>query len=78
VIRRFRGFWKGRLRPILMRIGHFQSTVLLTIIYVLLWLPVGIVTWLCADWLHRRPMPESGWFPRPVHWDSPEQLREPF
>lgn len=68
-------------RPIiraLRRIGRFQSSLLLTLVYGLVWLPVGLVARLAADWLHRRPPRDSCWSARAERLNRPEHLRDPF
>ena len=69
---------KMNVRNTLLRIGKFQSTLILVVIYAALWLPAGILSRLLADWLQRRPRPGSGWVPRPGRLKNPAHLRDPF
>ena len=66
------------IRNMLHRIGRFQAALLLALIYGVLWLPVGIVSRLLADWLRRRPPAGSGWTPRAERLNHPSHLRDPF
>lgn len=71
----------GRGKPLkrwLLRIGRFQSAVLLTLIYLLLWLPAGLLARLLADWLRLRSPAQTNWQPRPDRVNQPESIREQF
>ncbi len=68
----------GFLKRLLLRIAHFQSLVLLTLLYFLLWFPFGLFSRLLADWLRLRPPLGTNWQPRPERVNRPESLRDPF
>ena len=68
----------GRLKRLLYRIGQFQSAVLLTVFYFLLWVPVGLLSQVLADWLRKRAPERSNWQARAERINLPESLREPF
>lgn len=55
--------WAGWQR-LARRIGEFQSRVLLTVLYALLVMPVGLGLRLLADPLRRRRPAASNWTPR--------------
>lgn len=65
-------------RSLLHSIGKFQSAVLLAIIYLVLWLPTGLLARVFADWLCRKPSDRTQWQPRPERFNQPSSLREPF
>lgn len=52
--------------------------VLLTLFYLLVWLPAGFLSRLLADWLRLRPPLTTNWQPRQERVNRPETLREPF
>ena len=52
--------------------------VISTLLYVILWLPAGLLSMLVADWLKRRPPEKSNWQPRSTRVNQSESLREPF
>ncbi len=54
------------------------SLVLLTLLYLLVWFPAGLLSRLLADWLRLRPPLGTNWQPRPDRVNRPETLREPF
>ena len=72
-----RRLWE-RVRAALLRVGRFQSALLLSLIYLVLWLPVGLLTRLLADWLRRRPPEGSAWQPRDPRLNGRKHAREPF
>ena len=67
-----------RVRTVLHAIGRFQSALILMVIYVLCWVPVGWITCVVADWLRRRAPSATAWQPRPSHLNEPSHAREPF
>lgn len=70
--------WKRLLR-ILKRIGHFQSLLLLTVLYVVLWIPIGLVCRLRADWLGFKARPRtSQWWPRAARLNQPDHVKLPY
>jgi hypothetical protein len=69
---------ESRFRRVMRKIGEFMSSVFLGLIYLILWMPVGLLSRLLADWLVSKPPRESAWHPRPKRLDSPEHLKEPF
>ena len=66
--------WKGILR----RIGQFQSALLLSLLYLLLWVPVGLLCRVFSDWLHLRTPQRTNWWARPARVNDPAHVREPF
>lgn len=69
---------KSPLRSLLHSIGKFQSAVLLMFVYILLWLPAGLLARVFSDWLRRKPSDRTQWQPRPERFNRPSSLREPF
>lgn len=69
---------KGFLKRLLTRIGHVQSLILLTVVYLVLWLPVGLVCRFSADWLRRKIPSGTNWWARDERVNRPETMREPF
>ena len=67
-----------RLRRGLRRVGEFQSALLLFLLYLVCWLPVGLVSRVAADWLHRRMPERSNWWPRDQRMNQPAHVKEPF
>ncbi len=67
-----------RLKKILLRIGAFQSMVFLSVLYLVLWLPAGLIARLFVDWLCVKAPKDTNWLPRPERVNRPETLREPF
>ncbi|MBI3319162.1 MAG: hypothetical protein HYZ89_01040 [Candidatus Omnitrophica bacterium] len=63
---------------VLRRVGHFQSTVLLSLIYLVCWLPVGLIARLSADWLNTRAPERSNWRLRAPRLNQPDHVRDPF
>ena len=49
-----------------------------TLLYILLWVPVGLLSMLATDWLRKRAPEKSNWQPRPARVNQPESLRKPF
>lgn len=68
----------GFLKRLLTRIGHVQSLIVLTVVYVVLWLPAGLVSQLAADWLRKKAPSDTHWRARDERVNRPETLREPF
>lgn len=68
----------GALQRFLRRVGEFQSALLLTVVYFLLWLPVGYLSRFFADWLNRRPGQKTLWFPKAGRVNDPRTLRDPY
>lgn len=72
----------GREEPFLkrlrIRIGRFPSLFLLTVFYLVIWLPAGLFSKLLADWLRLRPPAESNWKLRSERVNRPETMRDPF
>ena len=68
----------ARLQAVVRAVGACQASLLWLILYVALWMPVGAVTRILADWLHRRAPARSQWWPRSARINEPSHLREPF
>ena len=68
----------GLIRRFLYRVGQFQSNLLLGLVYVVLWLPVGLLTQVFADWLHQKPPAKTNWWAHSERLNQPEHLRESF
>ncbi len=68
----------GFLKRLLWRIGEIQSFLLLTLLYVVLWVPVGLVTRWTANWLRFKPPAQTNWQPRSDRVNRPGTLREPY
>lgn len=66
------------MRRVLLKVGHFQSSLLLCLIYLVLWVPVGLLSFLFADWLRRRRPAASAWLPRNPRLNLPEHAKEPY
>jgi hypothetical protein len=66
------------LQPILHRVGQFQAAVVLSLIYLVCWVPVGLLSRGLADWLRWRAPARSNWWPRPARVNEPAHVREPF
>lgn len=69
---------RQRVRRLLLKVGHFQSEVILSILYIVLWLPVGLLSRFSADWLRRRAPERSAWRPRDPRLNGREHVREAF
>ena len=66
------------LRQLLHRIGQFQAAVLLSFIYLVCWVPVGMLSRLMADWLRRRAPAGSTWQPRAERINHPDHVHQSF
>ncbi len=66
------------VRVFLEKVGHVQSTLLLSIVYLALWMPVGLIARISADWLRRRPPVRTQWWPRSSRLNDPRHVKEPF
>jgi hypothetical protein len=66
------------LRRGLRRVGEFQSALLLSLFYLVCWVPVGLMSRVAADWLHRRMPERSNWWPRDRRMNQPAHVKEPF
>ena len=73
-----RAGWRQRGARLLRRLGHAQSTLLLTLVYGLCWLPAGLVTQLAADWLRRRAPRSTNWYPRATRLNDPTHVHQQF
>ena len=62
----------------LRRVGEFQAVVLLSLIYLVCWAPVGMLSRMMADWLRWRAPAGSNWRPRAARLNEPNHVREPF
>lgn len=69
---------RGRFSLLLRRIGKFQSTLFLTLLYFLLWLPAGMLARLGADWLHVKAPRQTHWWPRADRLNQPAHVHDPF
>ena len=67
-----------RIQTVLKVVGRIQSAVLLSVFYALFWVPVGLVSRLCVDWLHRRVPKHSNWHARSDRINDPRHTRDPF
>ena len=69
----------SNLKGLLRRIGAWQSALLLSVMYVVAWIPVGWATILLgADWFRRRAPAGSAWRPRDPRVNDPRHVTEPF
>ena len=66
------------VRQLLHRIGQFQSAVLLSLIYLVCWVPAGMLSRVMADWLRWRAPAGSNWRSRAARLNEPNHVREPF
>lgn len=70
---------QGFFKRLFHRIGQIQAMLLLSLLYLVLWFPVGlIVRMMKVDWLQRKAPPETCWWPRSERVNRPETLREAF
>ena len=69
---------RQRVGEILKRIGRFQVAVLLSLVYLLLWFPIGLLTRFLADWLHFKPPAKTNWWVRSPRLNDPSHLKELF
>lgn len=69
-----RASWQASMR----RIGQFQSALLLSALYLVCWVPAGLLTRLFADWLRWRAPDRSSWWPRDPRVNHPSHVNEPF
>ena len=72
------GRWKLALKRFATRVGHAQSVLLLSLVYLLLWVPLGWMARWFTDWLKVRPEQNSHWWPRAARVNDPAHLRDPF
>ena len=72
------GSFKERYKGFLRRAGKVQAAVLLGLVYLLLWIPVGLVSRLFADWLRRRTPKGSLWWDRQARLNQPQHLKDPY
>ncbi len=66
------------IRRFLRKLGRLQGALLLSLLYLLIWLPVGLLSRCMADWLRRRKPPGSAWLPRPARLNEPSHAKDPF
>jgi len=66
------------LQRVLHRVGQFQAAVLLSLIYLVCWVPVGMLSRLRADWLRRRAPAGSAWRPRAERINQPDHVHQSF
>lgn len=66
------------IKDFLSKVGHFQRTLFACLLYFLLWVPMGMLTLLCSDWLGRRAPIRSNWRPRHPRVNDPSSVREPY
>ena len=59
-------------------LGKAQAAFLLTALYFLFWVPVGILTRVFADWLCVRAPRQSNWRPRAARVNNPASVTDPF
>lgn len=52
--------------------------VLFSAVYLLIWLPAGLLSRLLADWLRLHAPAGTNWQPRSQRVNDPKTLREPF
>ena len=71
------GLWP-RIKRGLRRIGQVQAALLLSLIYVLIWVPAGLVTKAAVDWLRWRAPSRSNWWPRAERINTPTHVHESF
>lgn len=69
---------QGFFKRLLHRMGQIQSAILFSLLYAILWLPVGLLSRLMADWLRRKPPQRTAWLPRSERVNRPGTLREAF
>lgn len=78
-----RGIWEAWKRMARI-IGNFQARVILTVLYVVLIAPLGLIVRLVSDPLHLRhkvpsnASPDTYWLPRLKPNDTPEEARRQF
>ena len=68
----------NRFYRVMRRIGQFQAALILGILYILFWMPVGLLTRLLADWLMFKAPKETAWHPRQKRLNLPQHLKDPF
>ena len=68
----------GRLFRLLRHVGECINGILLTLIYIILWLPVGVLTRLLVDWLQYKQPAQTAWCARPERLNDPGHLKEPY
>lgn len=68
--------WMNRWMAILHTIGNVQAWILLSIFYVVILTPLGLVYRLVADPLRMRKREASNWIPLPRQYDRLEDAKE--
>ncbi|OGX38574.1 MAG: hypothetical protein A3C53_04315 [Omnitrophica WOR_2 bacterium RIFCSPHIGHO2_02_FULL_68_15] len=69
----------SNLTRLLRRLGAGPSGLLLSAVYLVVWVPAGLAARvLGADWLRRRSPRASNWSPRDVRVNAPRHLTELF
>ena len=68
--------WLGRWMALLRRIGNVQAWIILSLFYVVILSPVGLIFRFVADPLRIRRREGSNWQPFARQYDRLEQARE--
>ena len=68
--------WMNRWMAILHTVGNVQAWILLSLFYVVILTPFGLVYRMCADPLRMRKSSASNWIPLPRQYDRLEQAKE--
>lgn len=75
IVDALRWWWK-LVGAVVASIGERLLAVLLYAIYLVCWMPVGLITRLTVDWLRRRAPERSNWWPRAPRVNDPRTVRE--
>ncbi len=67
-----------RIEAVLKIVGRIQSAILLSVFYVVLWVPAGLISRILIDWLHWKAPSQSNWHARPDRINDPRHTQDPF
>lgn len=70
-------FWK-KVKIFLEKVGNFQSRVLLTLFYILLVIPMGLIMKLFSDPLRLRGQGDSAWIPKKYQENDSQNVGRQF
>jgi hypothetical protein len=73
----WRRAWEGWKR-LAHKIGVFNTRVIMSLLYFVIVLPMGLVFRLVSDPLHLKEPKDSNWLPLPHHDHAIEQVRQQF
>lgn len=73
-----RTHWWQPITRLLAFVGRCQSAFLLYLVYLVCWIPVGLLTRMLADWLHWRAPVRSNWWLRAPRMNDPSHVKDPF